>query len=895
MRFIHRIRYSVEGMIARHKHILVTGLAYQIITIIILYPLSIRPGTLLPVHAYDTYQHLWSLWWFRHAIVHLGISPAQVTHLYAPEGAYMPLLMTAPIPHLFSIPLQPIFGLIGTYNFLLLISFPLCGMAMYALALDVTRSRPGAFIAGLIYAFFPGKMVHIAGHYLQFHIYWLPLYVLFLLRLIRQPGRKNALLTGLFLALSSISHLMHAAYFVGLITPFILLYYLIFDRRAILNRRFAGGLTTALIVASIIMAPFYGPYIYDTLTHANRFDYPGGDVIFCADLLHLFVPVPVHPIVQRIPWLYRFVTGILRYENSFVESTVYLGWSAMAVAVLGALKYGRRVRLWGTLTLFSALLTLGPLLQIGGKVITLTFDDIDTAVLLPYGLLKILPFYSLGRTPGRINTLVTVAFAVVCACGVAWLYQQLARFRKRWLLVPALAAVILFEYVTWWPLPTFATPVSPFYEQIADSGHSSVFTFPYFFMRDSRLDTAPNWGMLYQTIHGHPINGGYIHRWPHEAKGRTVGLDHLLMPERGIDIFEYADNWHPATILSTLGYRYVVVPKPVTAESSPELQTQSKAWGAKEILSRADRALASERFSSMFNLIYEDDQLWVYRVPDDTIDARALWMYVGMNWEVDPWQTPEGTTRRMADGAEIIIESIESHQVVLSFQISGLENSTLRWELNGDELVTFHVGTDWQELTTRPFELEPGRNVLRIHNLTPPEHDDPRLAQIRNVRLLPVEKLVTQAAAGNSPIDIVAGKRDRTYLGGGFYSLETHSDLSYRWTAGKASILTPWPGADPSEPLALSLRLDLATWRPEGVPAPQIAIEIEGIRVYEGVAADPHRHIIEIDTPPLENRNLLELEIEIMSDPWTPGVMDSRSLGIAFFGLNISTEQDTAR
>jgi hypothetical protein len=45
-----------------------------------------------------------------------------------------------------------------TYNVVLLLTFPLCAMAMYALVLRLTGSVPGAFIAGLAFAFAPYRM-----------------------------------------------------------------------------------------------------------------------------------------------------------------------------------------------------------------------------------------------------------------------------------------------------------------------------------------------------------------------------------------------------------------------------------------------------------------------------------------------------------------------------------------------------------------------------------------------------------------------------------------------------------------------------------------------------------------------------------------------------------------
>ena len=54
------------------------------------------------------------------------------------------------------------------HNLLVLFSFVACGVAMYALVLELTRSRPAAWVAGAIYAFQPYRF----GHYAQLELLW---------------------------------------------------------------------------------------------------------------------------------------------------------------------------------------------------------------------------------------------------------------------------------------------------------------------------------------------------------------------------------------------------------------------------------------------------------------------------------------------------------------------------------------------------------------------------------------------------------------------------------------------------------------------------------------------------------------------------------------------------
>jgi hypothetical protein len=78
---------------------------------------------------------------------------------------------------------------IAAYNLTLLLSFPLCGMAMYAFVFRLTRSAPAAFLGGLAFAFAPYRIAHLA-HIQVLTVYWMPLALLGLHAFI-QTGKKR--------------------------------------------------------------------------------------------------------------------------------------------------------------------------------------------------------------------------------------------------------------------------------------------------------------------------------------------------------------------------------------------------------------------------------------------------------------------------------------------------------------------------------------------------------------------------------------------------------------------------------------------------------------------------------------------------------------------------------
>jgi hypothetical protein len=77
------------------------------------------------------------------------------------------------------------------YNITLLLSYPLSGLAMYALVWRLTRSSPAAFVAGLAFAFAPyraGQLPHIQ----MLAMFWAPLALLGLHGLAEAAGRPAA-------------------------------------------------------------------------------------------------------------------------------------------------------------------------------------------------------------------------------------------------------------------------------------------------------------------------------------------------------------------------------------------------------------------------------------------------------------------------------------------------------------------------------------------------------------------------------------------------------------------------------------------------------------------------------------------------------------------------------
>jgi hypothetical protein len=93
-----------------------------------------------------------------------------------------------------SVLFTPVYWLTGSplaaYNLSLLLSYPLCGLGMYALVWRLTRDPRAAFLAGLAFAFAPyraGQLPHIQ----VLTVFWAPLALLGLHEFLERPARTT--------------------------------------------------------------------------------------------------------------------------------------------------------------------------------------------------------------------------------------------------------------------------------------------------------------------------------------------------------------------------------------------------------------------------------------------------------------------------------------------------------------------------------------------------------------------------------------------------------------------------------------------------------------------------------------------------------------------------------
>jgi len=683
-------------------------LIYIIFTLALTYPVACNlSNSVAGYEGEDNVYSVWTSWWFKTALLDLHTSPANTSYLYYPVGLYQTMLTATPYTELSSLPLVLLFGPVVAYNLIFLFSFFLTALFTYLLCYQLTGNRWASLAGGFIFAFSPMRTIHAtAGHFTQSMTYWFPLYALFLLRLLQKPNRRDAVLCGLFLALSSLISLMHIAYFVIPFTLAVFLYEFWQDRKAFFSMlprnggqaaneppAWLGGtarlryLTLALGVAAAITAPFFLPFLWQRLAGNWSFLDRPGTIDYAADLLAFFTPSPYHPLFSRLP-IQPFLEKVM-YGYPF-ENLLYLGWVPLLLAWYG--RKGKTAQLWIGLGLVTGILSLGPLLKVGGELVHYVIEDKITYLLLPYALIKRLPLYEMSRTPARLTEPLMLCLAVLVALGLARFWQNWQARRGRLALILVALGAIAFEYLTLWPLPLTPAPSPAFYRQIASDGQDyAILDIPLLNRR------VLGFSMYYQTIHQHRIVGGYLWRFPTEAMNMMRLIESLVAAPSAADIVPDSTEVDALGLIGRYNIRYVTLHKgelPAPSTEEAYKTTFQKAWGP---------------------AVYTDDRLMVFAVPQAPVSGvqGLTFASVGEGWHtLEAW---EGVPTRWLsnEGALFFLQPIERTYHLRFNAYPFLRTRHVQVLVNQQPVDQVTVG-EWQEVVTKPFRLRQGLNVVEF-------------------------------------------------------------------------------------------------------------------------------------------------------------------------------------
>jgi hypothetical protein len=745
-----------------YLHAVVLAL-YAALAVALTWPLVQHLSTHVPgssTWALDEYTFLWNSWWFRYAITHLHQNPLGSTYTFYPLGISLVLYTYNLFNAVVALPLQSLLTLPAISNLTFLLATVLSGYGTFLLVrylLDSSRrqqetggspsamdgSVAAAFLAGLLYAFGSYRMVYASiGHYDMWSTQWIPFYALYLVRTIQEPRMRNAVLAGLFLVLAMLAEMIFGV-FLALLTLILLAFVL---GRQVRGKAPVGaglvpaaGLVKRLAVLGLVAGVLYAPLLVPILREM-RADYElagwGDAQKLSVDLMGFVTPTALHPLGgDWVATLRQVSEGTARFSD---VNTVFLGWTTLALALVGAVAYRRKLAAWITSALVFALFCLGPLLQINGRSV-FNLDGLETTIPLPFILLHYLPVVKANRVPNRFSVVLMLALTVLVGFGAHWLLRKVAggtlvlrRARattqgRPYGLVACsllLAGLLIFEH---WsvPLPLTDARVPAVYERLAaDPEDYAILQLPLGWRNSfGTLGAEDTQAQYYQSVHHKRLLSGNISRNPpfkFDYFGRVPILDSLIT----LETYGHVDAQRRATDRATAGefvsfydIRYVVV-APGIAGRLPYVDTR-------------DAAVAYVEEVLPVTKVYDQDGWLLYEVdrpalaPTLTIDFGSGTpleaMALGEGWaSAEPIQTLSAHWAEAQD-ARLLLPVSEGAGYRLAVRAMplyypGAEPQRVTLSINGRDMEPVLMSSAWRAYTWEidASLLRQGVNDLRF-------------------------------------------------------------------------------------------------------------------------------------------------------------------------------------
>jgi hypothetical protein len=449
----------------------------------------------------DALQQTWVLAWVRHAVVHLHwrlfdapiFYPAHDTLAF--HDTMLPLaLFTLPLGVVVHNPLV-------IYNVMVLLSYPLCGIAMYALAQHVTGDTRAATLAGMIFAFCPYRERHLE------HLNLLSAEAIPLLILAVELARaRGGLLWWSFLGAMCVIATLLSLYYAAFTFLAVGLYIGVLALRrtwiiAPQARRGMWILGSAMLLELGALAP------YLTASHAAVGRNLDAMVYFSADVRDY-----LHAGPQSL--LYGWSDRLWQIPPLDVRQYLFPGVTAILLAALplwrpkngphrgaGRIEALDRARTYTIVAAALAICTLGPYLRLFG-----TF----TGLPLPYlAIYAWVPGFAGLRDVARYDQVLMAFVAATAAIGAARLFQLRPLWANRIFL--ALACAISVEYATvqrpLYPVASGAK-LPAVYQWLGSQPPGAVLELPICGLPGPPCLEESTY-MYYSAYHWHPlVNGG---------------------------------------------------------------------------------------------------------------------------------------------------------------------------------------------------------------------------------------------------------------------------------------------------------------------------------------------------------------------------------------------------
>ena len=673
--------------IAEHFSVI---LIFSILTIIFTFPVILDFTTeAAGLDCYDKCHMMWRFWWTDFSFQN-DLDFQHSNYIFYPEGADVGgnlAYFTTSIGFL----LIQLVDYATAWNIIWFLGFVFGGYGCYLLANNFNRNYLSSIIAGIIFTFTTYHMAHSLAHIGLSMVVWLPIFVLFLFKLLEKQSKYYSIVGGIVFFLVSFTHLYYSVF----ITMFSIIFFTvyIFRQKKVSNKTFITNfsilLTIGLISTSILFLS--STISNDESTIRPLFEHN----IFSINLENLILPVPEHTtqILSDYGTIFSFYSFVDRDITSSyglqIENLVFVGYAVIFLSTLAIIRYRQKhVWFWLLICGIFVLMSLGPELKI--------FNE-STGIILPDKLFyDTVPEWDETRAPARFIVMANLALAVLASYAVYGLIKnKFSSFKQQLVLTTIIGFVILFEF-SMIPFPSFSEPIPSVYEEIKnDESKFAVLAAPIGGTGDMRLMSNPE--ILYHQIyHEKPIYGGFESRIPLDILDETRTYFFNMFHKYGSknDIIKQDLAIHGLSLFDHFDIKYLTVHK-------------TAALGTAKVIDI--NKLMSEILNENVP-IYQDDKMVVYKIPKP--NSLKPFLLLGSGWHAFD---PENHVRATMKNSEILIVNPTNSElyVTLNVVLSSAENKkTMVVSINNEKLNTFDIPTAPTDIQIEDLILKPGINIV---------------------------------------------------------------------------------------------------------------------------------------------------------------------------------------
>ena len=305
---------------------------------------------------------MWFLNWWPYAISH-GLNPFWTSYLWEPLGANLLWTTSIPLPSLLAEPITQLFGVVASYNILILLSPVAAAMCAFLLFRQFAGTVPSV-LGSYVFGFSSYEISQMTGHLNLTLVFVVPLLAWVWVKAFKKghPGWVSVAAAGvMFIALFGISLELFATTIIfGTLAALLAWIVAVGSRSAIL--RASALVALGLAIACILLTP----WIYELLTHIHNIP-PGAPIFYSTDVLNWFVPTPITFLGGS-----AFQTVASHFGGNYSEEGGYIGLPLLAILVIVTVqrwKISSVVRFCSLFTGMTLLASLGPILHVDGITI----------------------------------------------------------------------------------------------------------------------------------------------------------------------------------------------------------------------------------------------------------------------------------------------------------------------------------------------------------------------------------------------------------------------------------------------------------------------------------------------------------------------------------------------